>query len=188
MTVGRAQLRTWIALVKAGDRTLAGVLGDCNKDCGWIYRFGANPGKPKSGIVPLLPVLAPGTALGSRPRVALSSAQAPSAYCEPRPSGNSRLNHILANRGTKSSWLREPSQGSVIRANALRWVATRSRVRPVLWLCYNIIVHLEKEDCPRLDRGNLRPPICPATFRTETFATREGSPTEVSRGMDRGDR
>ncbi len=101
MTVGRAQLRTWIALVKAGDRTLAGVLGDCNKDCGWIYRFGANPGKPESGIVPLLPVLAPGTALGSRPRVALSSAQAPSAYCEPRPSGNSRLNHILANRGDK---------------------------------------------------------------------------------------
>ena len=67
MTVGRAQLRTWIALVKAGDRTLAGVLGDCNKDCGWIYRFGANPGKPESGIVPLLPVLAPGTRSGRVP-------------------------------------------------------------------------------------------------------------------------
>jgi hypothetical protein len=45
-----------------------------------------------------LPVLAPGTALGSRPRVALSSAQAFSVYCEPRSRGNSRLGEIFANR------------------------------------------------------------------------------------------
>jgi hypothetical protein len=64
----------------------------------------------------------------------------------------------------------------------------KSRMRLVQCLYYNPIVHLVKEDYPRLDRGNLRPPICPATFRTETFATREVSPTEVSRGMDRGDR
>ena len=101
MTVGRARLRTWIAVVYAGDRTLAGVLGNGNKDCGWIYRFRANPGKPGSGIVPLFPVLAPGTALGSRPRVALSSAQAPSVYCEPMPPDNLRLSHMLANRGDR---------------------------------------------------------------------------------------
>jgi hypothetical protein len=41
----------------------------------WIYRFMANPGMPRGGIVPPTPVLAPGSALGSRPRVALSSAQ-----------------------------------------------------------------------------------------------------------------
>ena len=43
--------------------------------------------------------LAPGSALGSRPRVALSSAQALSVYRGPRPPGNSRPGHILANRG-----------------------------------------------------------------------------------------
>jgi hypothetical protein len=98
MTVGQTQLKTWTAVVYAGDRSLASVLGNGNKDCGWIYRFRANPGKPGSGIVPLFPVLAPGTALGSRPRVALSSAQALSVYYEPMPSDNSSLNHILANR------------------------------------------------------------------------------------------
>ena len=98
MTVGQAQLRTWTAVVYAGERTLAGVLGNGNKDYGWIYRFRANPGKPESGIMPLLPVLAPGTALGSRPRVALSSAQAISMYYEPMPPDNLRFSHMLANR------------------------------------------------------------------------------------------
>ena len=173
--------------MKAGDRTLAGVLGDCNKDCGWIlslsgrYRkAGERHRAAPSGLGPWY---------GAR----VASPRCP--YPPPRllqhtANHDHRTNHVSTifsrTEGTKSSWLREPSQGSVIRANALRWVATRSRVRPVSWLYYNLIVHLEKEDCPRLDRGNLRPPICPATFRTETFATREGSPTEVSRGMDRG--
>jgi hypothetical protein len=56
----------------------------------WIYRFWANPGRPWGGIVPPSPVLAPGSALGSRPRVALSSAQAPSIYSGARPLSNSR--------------------------------------------------------------------------------------------------
>src|SRR5277367_2108518 len=51
-----------------------------NKDCEWIYRFRANPGRPWGGIVPPSPVLAPESALGSRPRVALSSAQVSSVY------------------------------------------------------------------------------------------------------------
>ena len=33
------------------------------------------PGMPRGGVLPPIPVLAPGLALGSRPRVALSSAQ-----------------------------------------------------------------------------------------------------------------
>ena len=40
---------------------------------------------PRGGVLPPTPVLAPGSALGSRPRVALSSAQAPPVYTEPRP-------------------------------------------------------------------------------------------------------
>src|SRR3974377_2532602 len=51
-----------------------------NKNCEWIYRFGANPRRPGGGIVPPPPVLAPESALGSRPRVALSSAQVFSVY------------------------------------------------------------------------------------------------------------
>jgi hypothetical protein len=101
MAGGHARLRTWTAVVYAGDRTLAGVLGNGYKDYRWIYRFRANPGKPGSGIVPLFPVLAPGTALGSRPRVALSSAQALSVYYEPMPPDNLRLSHMLANRGDR---------------------------------------------------------------------------------------
>ena len=50
------------------------------ENCSWIYRIGANPGMPRGGIVPPSPVLAPESALGSRPRVALSSAQAPPGY------------------------------------------------------------------------------------------------------------
>src|SRR3954452_24425602 len=61
------------------------------KDCEWIYRIRANPGMPRGGIVPPTPVLAPGSALRSRPRVALSSVQVPPLYSRPRPSDNSRL-------------------------------------------------------------------------------------------------
>ena len=61
-----------------GQTALLAKLVTENKDCKWIYRFWANPGMPRGGIVPPSPVLAPGSALGSRPRVALSSAQAPS--------------------------------------------------------------------------------------------------------------
>src|SRR4051794_21576302 len=43
---------------------------------------------PRGGILPPAPVLAPGSALRSRPRVALSSAQAPAVYRGPRPPGN----------------------------------------------------------------------------------------------------
>jgi hypothetical protein len=68
------------------------------EDCLWIYRVGANPGMPRGGILPPAPVLAPGSALGSRPRVALSSAQAPPVYSGSRPPGNSRLGRALARR------------------------------------------------------------------------------------------
>src|SRR5262249_15483770 len=66
-----------------GKTTLLAKLVSDDKNCEWIYRFRANPGMPRGGVLPPTPVLAPGTALGSRPRVALSSAQAPSVY--PRP-------------------------------------------------------------------------------------------------------
>ena len=69
------------------------------EDCLWIYRIEANPGMPRGGIVPPAPVLAPGSALGSRPRVALSSAQAPRVYSAPRPPGNPGSGRRLAGRG-----------------------------------------------------------------------------------------
>ena len=66
---------------------LAKLAGE-SKNCKWIYRIRANPGMPRGGIVPPTPVLAPGSALGSRPRVALSSDQVPPIYSGPRPSGS----------------------------------------------------------------------------------------------------
>jgi hypothetical protein len=67
-----------VGSAEMGQTGLLDKIEDGNKSCEWIYRFRANPGRPWGGIVPPAPVLAPGAALGSRPRVALSSAQAPS--------------------------------------------------------------------------------------------------------------
>jgi hypothetical protein len=47
-----------------------------NKNCEWIYRFWANTGILRGGILSPTPVLA----LGSRPRVARSSTQVPRVY------------------------------------------------------------------------------------------------------------
>jgi hypothetical protein len=53
---------------------LAKLVGD-DKDYEWIYRFEANPGMPRGGVLPPFPVLASGPALGGHPRVALPSTQ-----------------------------------------------------------------------------------------------------------------
>ena len=52
--------------------------------------------------MPPAPVLAPGSALGSRPRVALSSAQAPAVYRGPRPPGNAGLGQPARTTGQKT--------------------------------------------------------------------------------------
>src|SRR5438045_445666 len=69
---------------------LAKLIGD-DKNCEWIYRIRANPGMPRGGILPPTPVLAPRSALGSRPRVALSSAQVLRVYPRSRARGKSFL-------------------------------------------------------------------------------------------------
>src|SRR5271166_5043507 len=67
--------------------SLVKILGG-EKNCEWIYRIWANPGRPWGGIVPPSSVLAPESALGSRPRVALSSAQVRSVYLSALCRGN----------------------------------------------------------------------------------------------------
>src|SRR5882762_11625151 len=57
---------------------------------------------PRGGIVPPAPVLAPGSALRSRPRVALSSAQAPAVYRGPRPPGNAGAGSAAPTTGQKT--------------------------------------------------------------------------------------
>jgi hypothetical protein len=69
------------------------------KNCQGIDRFKANPGMRRGGVLPPTPVLAPGSALGSRPRVARSSAQAAPVSCGPGPAGNSRPGRPLGKRG-----------------------------------------------------------------------------------------
>jgi hypothetical protein len=80
------------------------------KDCEWIYRFGANPGMPRGGILPPTPVLAPEPALGSRPRVALSSAQACAVYCGSRPAGHSLRGQILNHGRNNSAGTKSPQK------------------------------------------------------------------------------
>src|SRR5512135_307707 len=79
-----------------GKTDLLAKLANGFKNWELIYRFRADPGMPRGGIVPPTPVLAPGSALRSRPRVALSSAQAPSVSARSRPSDNSRLGRCRA--------------------------------------------------------------------------------------------
>jgi hypothetical protein len=85
----------WAAAVAGGGSTRKGKttwlakLASDFKNCQGIYRIPAHPGMPRGGIVPPTPVWAPGSALGSRPRVARSSAQAPPGDYGPRPPGNS---------------------------------------------------------------------------------------------------
>src|SRR5215469_17780829 len=141
-------------------------LGVESRDCEWIYRIRANPGMPRGGIVPPAPVLAPGSALGSRPRVALSSAHAPAVYRGPRPPGNAGAGSAACTTGPKS-----PLE---VRARIRRTFQDprheedgRGGVGLGVYI-YNIIILLyfyQKEDCPRRDCEHLRPPICPATFR-----------------------
>jgi hypothetical protein len=56
-----------------GETTLPAKLGGDDKNCGWIYRIRANPGMPQGGVLPPKPVLAPRSALATRPRVDLRS-------------------------------------------------------------------------------------------------------------------
>src|SRR5271157_5254535 len=44
-----------------GRRTLLGKLVGDDKNCKWIYRFSANPGMPRGGVLPPTPVLAAGS-------------------------------------------------------------------------------------------------------------------------------
>jgi hypothetical protein len=59
-----AVVQTCIGPAEMGEAGLLVKLETGNKDCEWIYRFWANPGRPRGGIVPPAPVLAPGSALG----------------------------------------------------------------------------------------------------------------------------
>src|SRR5271157_4574908 len=57
------------------------------------------PGMPRGGVLPPTPVLAPGAALGSRPRVALSSAQVTLVYPAALGSDNFLLLGVGASPG-----------------------------------------------------------------------------------------
>ena len=94
-----------------------------NKNCEWIYRFWANPGRPWGGFVPPSPVLAPESALGSRPRVALSSAQVFSVYLAGLWLGNFLLLGLGSPPGVGRRQLLSPRGPDGLRATGqlLRW-------------------------------------------------------------------
>jgi hypothetical protein len=158
-------------LPRGGGVTWADGMGEVVRsrpleDCLWIYRIEANPGMRRGGIVPPAPVLAPGSALGSRPRVALSSAQAPQVYSAPWPPGNPGSGRRLAGRGRgirpgSRAWARSLLEGPSPR-EAWRRGAGFDALHMRIFM---LVSFFSKEDCPRADRSHLRPPICPATFR-----------------------
>jgi hypothetical protein len=102
-----------VGSTRKGRATVLAKLANDFKNCQWIYRIRANPGMPRGGIVPPSPVLAPGSALGSRPRVARSSAQAPPVYSGPRSPGNSGGRLLAKRSGNEPRELRaQPGIGS----------------------------------------------------------------------------
>src|SRR5271157_3799585 len=79
---------------------LAKLVGD-DKNCKWIYRFWANPGMPRGGVLPPTPVLAPGS---PTPRVRGStrrSIQLNTLLWRPQ-SGASEDCHFLSLRRTQT--------------------------------------------------------------------------------------
>jgi hypothetical protein len=93
-TPGELPVNACCAAISSGQHRI-GLFNNCQ----WIDRLRANPGMRRGGVLPPSPVLAPGSALGSRPRVALPSAQAVPVYCGPRPAGNSRQGRPVVKRG-----------------------------------------------------------------------------------------
>ena len=159
------------------------------EDCRWIYRVGANPGMPGGGILPPAPVLAPGSALGSRPRVALSSAQAPPVYRGPRPPGNPGLGQPLARRGGRIRLGLRVRIGRRFKDPHGEGDCRRGAGFGALCCFFSIYSYVYYEEVySRRDRGHPRPPICPATFLKSCLRALQGAPNEVPRGTDRGDR
>jgi hypothetical protein len=80
------------------------------KNCKWIYRFRANPGDAEGRRPAAHPGLGPGSALGSRPRVALSSAQVAPVYSRAHSGSNSSPRR----RGARTSpgWALRPAPAS----------------------------------------------------------------------------
>jgi len=70
-----------------------------------------HPGMPGGGSVPPAPVLAPGSALRSRPRVALPSAQALVLYRSRGPPGQARRVAPWPNEAGSGPWSCGPRRG-----------------------------------------------------------------------------
>src|SRR6516164_8129378 len=85
-----------------GRTTLLAKLAGESKNCKWIYRIRANPGMPRGGIVPPTPVLAPGSALGSRPQGLLEALSLPGRFPTSGSQLAGRLEHAVDAGGTDS--------------------------------------------------------------------------------------
>ena len=95
-----------------------------NKTYEWIYRYGANPGRPWGGIVPPSPVLAPGSVLRSRPCVALSSAQVRLVHFLSRCRGNLPVLNASLTPGVGRRWDQSRNR---------QHSRSDERQRPVVW-------------------------------------------------------
>src|SRR3954451_19052644 len=136
---------------------------------------------PRGGILPPTPVLGPGSALGSRPRVALSSARAPPVYSGPRPSGNSGISRLPARRGggVRPGWrLGQEDVHGPAPTGGSSWCGVRCKAS----YDHHVLSVLPGGGLPATGSRHLRPPICPATFLKRCPRALQGAPSEVPRG------
>jgi hypothetical protein len=144
---------------------------------------------PRGGIVPPAPVLAPGSALGSRPRVALSSAQVPTVYRGPRPPGNAGAGSAARTTGQETPpGTAGQDQENVPGSSPRGGLLTRCGVGLMPLYSHHIIGSLLE--------GGLSAPGSRTSEATDlschlsqvVFAPLRGAPSVVSRGTDRGAR
>src|SRR5271157_1676994 len=84
-----------------GRTTLLSKLVGDDKNCKWIYRFSANPGMPRGGVLPPTPVLAPGSPTPRARGPTRRSTQLNTLLWLPQ-SGASEDGHFLSLRRTQT--------------------------------------------------------------------------------------
>src|SRR5262249_44435900 len=144
---------------------------------------------PRGGIVPPLPVLAPGSALLSRPRVARSSAPVPALDRGPRPLGHAGAGSAARTTGPKTPpRTAGQDQENVPGPSPRGGLSTRCGVGHMSLYNHHIIEYLQEGGSSAAGLRTSEATDLSCHLSQVVLAPLRGAPSVVSRGTDRGDR